>query len=95
MARRSIAEIKQGRFFYRDNLHLSSMMLMISVVLNLLLLLAIAYQQINRGQADFYASNGVAITKLTALDRANSSSTPLLAGDPPEEVQRKNLDIEE
>lgn len=90
MSRENWNKIKSSKGFYVRTYRQASMAVTVSLIFNLLLLLAIYYYHINRPSPDFYATNGTTPpVKLTALDERNYSSTPLLEADPVNEDKPK------
>lgn len=86
MARKSIESIIHSKNFYRDNFRKVSKLLLISLLISVCLLIGIYLLIINRGQEDYYATNGVTHPMLLHVrDEPNMSSEPLLKSDHQEE----------
>ena len=85
MGRVTWNNIKTSKRFYVSVYRLVSTTLLISLVLNGLLTISVAYKYFTRPERNYYATFGGSWPlPLTPIDGPNRSSIPLLADDPGE-----------
>jgi intracellular multiplication protein IcmM len=90
MNRESWGLIKDSKEFNVSVYRRGLVVLILSLALSCLLGCLMFYVYINEPERDYYATNGVAPpVKLTAMATANMSEKPLLAPDPPTELEDK------
>lgn len=80
MSRDAWTITKNSKRFYVHTYRKVGNMLLISVMANLLLIMAIHYIYFNQSEPNFYATSGVtAPIELVPMDEPNYTSVPLLA----------------
>lgn len=89
-------DIIYSKSFYRDKFRSAVKILFFNMMLMAVLTIAIFFLKVTQRAPDYYATNSSGfITSLTALDEPNMTSTALLQPDPPEEVNLKELTIDQ
>jgi intracellular multiplication protein IcmM len=80
LSRGTWADIIQSSYFYINTYRRGIFVLIVSVILNVLLLMALYYRYFHQNAPDFYATDGVTPpVPLTAMEQPNNSSSALLA----------------
>lgn len=89
MSRRTWEQIKSSKRFYVNTYRLSANFLFISVMINILFCILIAYVYFNQSSLTFYATyGGTAPVRLTPMNTPNESSVPLLQQETQTEVSK-------
>ena len=92
--RLTINEIKRSKHFYRDGFRRTVLALAVSYAIMVVLIVAILYTKLTLKAPDYYATNSAGfITPLKAMDHPNTSSKALLKPDPPEEANKKQVNV--
>jgi intracellular multiplication protein IcmM len=90
MSREAWNTIKNSKQFYIATYRRAISALFFSMALNIVLGALFYFIYFFQSDPDYYSTNGItAPVKLTSLDRANFTSSPLLASDPESEPDNK------
>ena len=92
MSRDAWETIKSAKSFYVTTFRRASKFLVLSMFLNILLGLGIAYFYLHQPKRQYFATNGITLpVELTALNSRNYSSEALLPPDPVSEIEVKAI----